>query len=80
MSIETFTPGINLSNNLLGSESDGILTNFFPMMASVVQGDPFENIKFIDLSFNFITAIPKEIEQLKALQSLYIHRNFIYNM
>lgn len=51
--IKTFTPGINLSNNLLGQgEADGKMSPILPAFQKVVVGDPLINIMSIDLSFN----------------------------
>lgn len=51
--IKTFTPGINLSNNLLGyGEADGKMSAILPAFQKVVVGNPIQNIMSIDLSFN----------------------------
>ena len=51
--IKRFTPGINLSNNLLGfGEADGKLPAILPALQKVVVGNPLVNIMSVDLSFN----------------------------
>jgi len=35
--VQTFTPGLNLSNNLLGQETEGRVPNFFSSISSVVE-------------------------------------------
>mmetsp|Transcript_5930 Transcript_5930/g.12515 ORF Transcript_5930/g.12515 Transcript_5930/m.12515 type:complete len:114 (-) Transcript_5930:144-485(-) len=71
-------PGLKLNNNFLGFDTEGRLDTFLePLVFSI---EVLQNLRILDLSFNFIQIVPDEIQQLSDLQSLYLHKNLIMSL
>lgn len=42
--------------------------------------DPYSNLLWLDLSYNYLEVIEEDILQLPRLQTLYLHGNYIANL
>ncbi|KAL8448906.1 hypothetical protein Emed_003476 [Eimeria media] len=64
---------VRLSNNELTEAPD------LPFHLSFLMSSPTENLRWLDLSFNRLEAVPPSLEELTNLRNLYLHYNAIAN-
>ncbi|KAL8275616.1 hypothetical protein Esti_000567 [Eimeria stiedai] len=64
---------VRLSNNELTEAPD------LPFHLSFLMNSPAENLRWLDLSFNRLEAVPPSLEELSNLRNLYLHYNGIAN-
>ncbi|KAL8430090.1 hypothetical protein ACSSS7_006146 [Eimeria intestinalis] len=64
---------VRLSNNELTDAQD------LPFHLSFLMSSPTENLRWLDLSFNRLEAVPPSLEELFNLRNLYLHYNAIEN-
>lgn len=50
------------------------------MLVDVMVCNPYENLLWVDLSYNYLEVIEDDILQLPRLQTLYLHGNYITNL
>ncbi|KAL8444146.1 hypothetical protein Emag_005660 [Eimeria magna] len=64
---------VRLSNNELTEAPD------LPFYLSFLMNSPIKNLRWLDLSFNRLEAVPPSLEELSNLRNLYLHYNSIAN-
>jgi len=50
------------------------------VLTEVMVCDPYANLLWLDLSYNYLEAIEEDLLQLQNLQTLYMHGNYISNL
>ena len=50
------------------------------VLTEVMICDPYANLLWLDLSYNYLEAIEDDLLQLQNLQTLYMHGNYISNL
>ena len=50
------------------------------VLTEVMVCDPYSNLLWLDLSYNYLEAIEDDLLQLPNLQTLYMHGNYISNL
>mmetsp|Transcript_25364 Transcript_25364/g.33918 ORF Transcript_25364/g.33918 Transcript_25364/m.33918 type:complete len:189 (+) Transcript_25364:509-1075(+) len=50
------------------------------VLTEVMVCDPYMNLLWLDLSYNYLEAIEEDLLQLQNLQTLYMHGNYISNL
>ena len=50
------------------------------VLTEVMICDPYANLLWLDLSYNYLEAIEEDLLQLQNLQTLYMHGNYISNL
>jgi len=50
------------------------------VLTEVMVCDPYINLLWLDLSYNYLEAIEEDLLQLENLQTLYMHGNYISNL
>ena len=73
--IKKTTNSVFLQNNELRN-----VVNLPMVLKEVMVCDPFTNLKWLDLSYNILETIEEDLLQLKSLQTLYLHGNYISNL
>ena len=73
--VKKTTTALFLQNNELRSVASLPL-----VLTEVMVCDPYSNLLWLDLSYNYLEAIEEDLLQLPNLQTLYMHGNYIANL
>ena len=73
--VKKMTTALFLQNNELRSVASLPL-----VLTEVMVCDPYSNLLWLDLSYNYLEAIEEDLLQLPNLQTLYMHGNYIANL